>query len=95
MTLSPTDTAPATPPPPTATAAAASEGTELLRGESGGWGPVVLWSGALLVACALVLLAAHQWRRWRWAFYLLAVAPVGFLLFQSFEAVTNLSPVAY
>jgi sortase A len=88
-----TDSAPATPPPPTA--AAASDGTELLRGESGGWGPVLLWSGAVIVVCALVLLAAHQWRRWRWAFYLLALAPVGLLLFRSFEAVTNLSPVAY
>lgn len=90
-----TDSAPPTLPPPTAAAAASSDGTELLRGESGGWGPVLLWSGAVMAVCALVLVAAHRWRRWRWAFYLLAIAPVGLLLFRSFEAVTNLSPVAY
>ena len=92
------DTAPPTPLPPTAVDAPAPEvdpGGELLRGESGGWGPVVAWSAGVVAACAVVLLAAHRWRRWRWAFYVLAVAPVGFLLFGAFGAVTNLSPVAY
>ena len=88
------DTAPPTPPPATASASAASEGTELLRGESGGWLPVIAWSAAILAVCAVALLAAHRWRRWRWAFYLLAVAPVGLLLFEAFGAVTDLSPVA-
>ena len=88
------DTAPPTPPPAPASAAAASGGTELLRGESGGWLPVIAWSAAILAVCAVALLAAHRWRRWRWAFYLLAVAPVGLLLFEAFGAVTDLSPVA-
>lgn len=90
-----TGTAPSTPPPATATTAVATEGTELLRGEPGGWLPVIAWSAAVVAACAVVLLAAHRWRRWRWAFYLLAVVPVGLLLFGAFGAVTNLSPVAY
>lgn len=83
-----------TPPPPAASAPSAS-GSELLRGESGGWAPVVAWSAGLVAACAVVLALAHRWRRWRWVFYLLAVIPVGVLLFGAFGAVSNLSPVAY
>lgn len=85
-----------TPPPTTALASESTPaGAELLRGERGSWGPLVGWSAAIVALCAVVLLAAHRWRRWRWAFYLLAVAPVGLLLFRAFGAVTDLSPVAY
>lgn len=88
------EAAPATP-APAAIDDTASPGTELLRGESGSWGPLVAWSAAVLLVCAVVLVAAHRWRRWRWAFYLVGAVPVGLLLFQVFGAVTDLSPVAY
>ena len=68
-------------------------GTELLRGETGSWLPVVAWSAAVVALCAVALVLARRWNRW--IVYLLALPVVGVVLFQAFGAVADLSPVAY
>jgi sortase A len=70
-----------------------SAGTVLLRSERGAWLPVVAWSAAVVVLCAVALVLARRWNRW--IVYLVALPAVGVLLFRAFEAVADLSPVAY
>jgi sortase A len=68
-------------------------GTVLLRSERGAWLPVVAWSAAVVALCAVALVLARRWNRW--IVYLVALPVVGVVLFQAFEAVADLSPVAY
>lgn len=84
----------ATPIPSTATdGATATSADELLRGEQGGWGPVVIW-GAIVLALGVVAMLVGR-RFPRWIVYPLAAPFIGIALFRAFEAVSALSPVAY
>lgn len=90
--------APPTPPPASSAELAAGAvddmaDTELLRGEKGSWVPVAAWSAAVVALCVVALLLARRWNRW--IVYLVALPVVGVVLFQAFEAVADLSPVAY
>jgi sortase A len=85
-----TDTA-ALPTPPVVETAGL--GGELLTGDPGSWAAVLGWSAVVVALVAAVMVL----RRWvnRWIVYALSVPVFGVVLFQAFEAVAALSPVAY
>jgi sortase A len=85
--------APATPAAVATAADGEPDGAVLLRGDKGSWVPVLAWSAAVLALCAVAWLLARRWNRW--LVYLVALPVVGVVLFQAFEAVAQLSPVAY
>lgn len=92
-TSAPLTPTPASASPDTSTVIDDMADTELLRGDTGSWVPVAAWSAAVLALCALALVLARRWNPWM--VYLLALPVVGVTLFQAFEAVAELSPVAY
>jgi hypothetical protein len=54
---------------------------------------VAAWSAAVVALCIVALLLARRWNRW--IVYMVALPVVGVVLFQTFEAVADLNPVAY
>jgi len=82
----------AAPPTPPAVETAGLGG-DLLTGEPGSWAAVLGWSAVVVALVAAVMVL----RRWvnRWIVYALSVPVFAVVLFQAFEAVAALSPVAY
>jgi sortase A len=75
----------------------AAAGAQLLAGERGSPWPVVIWSAVVLALGAVAWLLARRRPQWwlRALIYVAATPVIGLALFQAFEAVADLSPVAY